>query len=275
MNTAASLDRAARAEPAPVAAHGVHTAVAMQDALLALDAVRFAYPGSAPVLGDVTLAIAPGEMRCLLGRSGCGKTTLLKLAAGLLRPTAGRVRWRGRPVDGPVEGVGFVFQRPALLAWLDVLDNVLLPLSLHRRVTAADRRAACALLERIGLDGLHARRPAQLSGGQQSRVALARALIDRPALLCMDEPFAALDALSREALQQDLRSLCVDDGMAVLFVTHDLVEAAYLGDRVAVMAGGKLVADEVVPLPPRRTADLRHGSELNACCARLRAHLER
>lgn len=243
-------------------------------ALLALEAVGFAYPGGITVLDRLDLTVARGELHCLLGRSGCGKTTLLKLAAGLLKPTSGRVRWRDRPVDGPLAGVGFVFQQPALLDWLNVLDNVLLPLSLHRRVTPADREAARSLLRRVGLMDLDTRQPTQLSGGQRSRVAVARALIDRPELLCMDEPFAALDALSREALQQDLRALCLAEGTAVLFVTHDLSEATYLGDRVSVMAAGALVAEQTVPLPPRRSQAIRHGEPFNACCAQLRRQLE-
>ncbi len=207
---------------------------------LHLDAVSFAYPGFAPQVRSLTLSLPVGTVHCLVGRSGCGKTTLLKLAAGLLQPTAGRVLLRGhRPCD-PRE-VGFVFQSPTLLDWLSVRDNVLLPVSLQRRPQPADVRAADALLEQLGLATHATRYPRQLSGGQQSRVALARALLLQPPLLLLDEPFAALDAITREEVQRDLLRLCRGRGASVLFVTHDIAEAVFLGDRVSVMADGALV----------------------------------
>ncbi len=235
---------------------------------LHLEQVGLDFPGLPGVLEAVDLHLAPGEFHCLLGRSGCGKTSLLKVAAGLLPPTRGRVRQDG------AGGVGFVFQAPTLLEWLPVVDNVLLPVSLQRRPTAADRQAALALLARLGLDGLAARRPRQLSGGQQSRVAIARALILSPALLLLDEPFAALDAITREELQQDLLRACREAGTTVLFVTHDIAEAAFLADRVSVMAQGRIASQWASDLPAGRDAALRASPGFAAWGGRLRQALD-
>ena len=234
---------------------------------LVLQDVAFGYPGAVPVVEGVSLALAAGEIHCLVGRSGCGKTTLLKLAAGLLRPSVGRILLDGSPTLEPKQ-VGFVFQAPTLLEWLPVRDNVLLPVSLQRRPGPADDRAADALLGRLGLAGLSGRYPRQLSGGQQSRVALARALLLAPPLLLLDEPFAALDALTREELQGDLRALARAQGTTVLFVTHDVGEAVFLGDRVSVLAQGRLV--HTLASPPGAPRDT---AAFGAACAALRAAL--
>ncbi|MGE7418392.1 ABC transporter ATP-binding protein [Methylobacterium tarhaniae] len=245
------------------------------DAHLALDAVRYRFPGdSTETVAGVDWAIPRGAIHCLLGRSGCGKTTLLKLAAGLIAPEAGTVRIGGEPVRGPAPGVGFVFQAPTLLAWLSALDNVLLPVSLKRRPQAPDREAARDLLAAMGLGDLAGRRPSALSGGQQSRVAMARALVTEPGLLLLDEPFAALDALTREELQDDLLRLCASRGTAALFVTHDIAEAAYLGDRVGVMAAGRLVHEGAVPLPRPRPPGIRYDPAFGAVCRSLRAAMD-
>ncbi|HYF18128.1 MAG TPA: ATP-binding cassette domain-containing protein [Ramlibacter sp.] len=234
---------------------------------LTLRSVSFAYPGSAPVVQDADLDLPPGTLHCLVGRSGCGKTTLLKLAAGLLAPTAGQVLWRGRAPGDPRE-VGFVFQTPTLLEWLSVHQNVLLPVSLQRRPTPADVQAAQDLLAQLGLGGFAQRQPRQLSGGQQSRVALARALLLRPPLLLLDEPFAALDAITREEVQRDLLRVCRLHGTTVLFVTHDIAEAVFLGHRVSVMAAGRLVHS--VP----GVAGGRHDSAaFSSACAEVRQAL--
>lgn len=239
---------------------------------LRFEAVSFSWPGQPPVLQDLQLSITPGQVHCLVGRSGCGKTTVLKLAAGLLAPTRGRVDWDGGQAPDPRQA-GFVFQQPTLLEWLSVLDNVLLPLSLVRRPEAADREVARALLAQLGLGALTGRRPRQLSGGQQSRVALARALLLQPPLLLLDEPFAALDAITREELQQDLLRLVQSRGATALFVTHDLAEAVFLGDQVSVLASGRLQASVAVDLPLQRTASLRETRAFVSHCARVRAAL--
>jgi len=244
------------------------------EALLRLEGVRFAWPGSGELLHGIDLQLQAGQCQVLLGRSGCGKSSLLKLAAGLLQPTGGQVLWRGQPVRGPQAEVALVFQRPTLLDWLSVLDNVLLPLSLHRRVAPEDRAHALHWLDRLGLHALAGRRPAQLSGGQQSRVAIARAWMQRPALLCMDEPFAALDALTREELQRDLLAVCAEQGTAVLFVTHDLQEAAFLGERVSLLHGGRLGPTLPIAEPRPRSAQWRDAPGFHAACAQLRRTLE-
>ena len=250
---------------------GVDTAVAFME----FKQARFSYPGRAPVVDGVDWQVGAGEFHCLLGRSGCGKTTLLKLAAGLLRPQSGHVLLRGSELAAPGPQLGFMFQAPTLLDWHTVIDNVLLPVSLQRKPTQQDRQAAMQLLEQLGLAS-HARLyPGQLSGGQQSRVALARALILEPPLLLLDEPFAALDAITRAELQDDLLRTCHRHGTTVLFVTHDINEAVYLGDRIALIHGGRIVDDWSIELPEPRQQSLRHGAAFNDYCARIRASMDR
>lgn len=242
--------------------------------LLQLQHLRYAYACSAEAVSDVNLDIAPGALYCLIGRSGCGKTSLLKLAAGLLQPQQGRVLWRGEPVMGPHPDMGFVFQRPSLLDWLSATDNVLLPLSLQRTVQAHDRDKAVQVLTRMGLGKHLHHKPPQLSGGQQSRVAIARALIRDPQILFMDEPFAALDAMTREELQHALLDLCAQQGTSVLFVTHDIAEAVYLGDHVAVMHQGQINGSLSIDLPRPRQNAMRYGPDFNALCAQLRQTMD-
>lgn len=230
--------------------------------------VAFGYPGHAPVVQDIDLSLAPGEVHCLVGRSGCGKTTLLKLAAGLLAPTAGQVLLQGRSAAAGAQ-VGFVFQAPTLLDWLRVRENVLLPVSLQRRPGPQDVAAADALLAQLGLASFVDRYPRQLSGGQQSRVALARALLLQPPLLLLDEPFAALDAITREEVQRDLLRLVRERATTVLFVTHDIAEAVFLGDRVSVLADGRIVRTVTIT----DDAGRRDTPAFGAACARLREAL--
>ena len=243
------------------------------DRFLELDGVSFGFPGAPRTLESIHLTLARGEVHGILGRSGCGKTTLLKLAAGLLAPQAGRVTVRGRAVQAAREDIGFMFQQPTLLEWLPALDNVLLPVTLHRHPGAEERERTLHLLAQLGLAGLETRRPRQLSGGQQSRVALARALVLQPSLLLLDEPFAALDALTREALQQDLLALCAQQGTTLLFVTHDIAEAIFLADRVSVMQAGRIVHDTAIALPRPRDASWRGHPEFAALGAQVREAL--
>ena len=248
--------------------------MAMSEYFLDMRGVSFGYPDGPPVVSEVDWKLRQGEFHCLLGGSGCGKSTLLKLAAGLLLPDSGKVLLQSEPVLGPGRLTGFVFQSPTLLEWLSVLDNVLLPVSLRRKPAAADTDQARALLDELGLHGMHGRRPAQLSGGQQSRVAIARALINQPRLLLMDEPFAALDALTREALQESLLEVCRSHGTSVLFVTHDISEAVYLADAVAVMDQGRIIHEHSVRLGRPRPPNARHGIEFNEHCAALRGVMD-
>jgi NitT/TauT family transport system ATP-binding protein len=222
--------------------------------------VRFATGVEA--LRDVSLGVAPGELVALVGPSGCGKSTLLRLLAGLATPTAGQVTLAGRaPADARRDAVrlGLVFQQATLLGWRSVIDNVGLPLEL-RGVPAAERaRRVMPLLGLVGLGDVAASRPRQLSGGMRMRVALARALALEPALLLLDEPFAALDELLRMRLQEELLALRGRAGFAALLVTHSVFEAVFVADRVLVMHDrpGRIAAEVHVPFGLVRPASLR------------------
>jgi NitT/TauT family transport system ATP-binding protein len=244
------------------------------EAFVAIEAARYGYGAGPAIVDDVDWAIPRGAFHGLVGRSGSGKTTLLKLAAGLLKPDTGDVRIDGAPLSGPGPRIGFVFQQPTLLDWLSVADNVLLPISLKRRIDSEDRDKTQALLDRVGLGALARRHPGQLSGGQQSRVAVARALITEPDLLLLDEPFAALDALTREELQDDLLALCALKATTVLFVTHDIAEAVYLSDKVAIMAAGRLHHALEVALPRPRRRAMRYEQPFNDLCRELRQAMD-
>jgi NitT/TauT family transport system ATP-binding protein len=242
--------------------------------LLRLRNVSFSYLEGVETLQNINLDLAPGEFHCLLGRSGCGKTSLLKLAAGLLSAQQGEVVWNNQPLITPQSDMGFVFQRPTLLEWLDVLDNVLLPIALHRRIEASDLQKAKELLQRMGLAHKFHGKPTELSGGQQSRVAIARALITSPRILFMDEPFASLDAITREELQHDLMGICAEHKTSILFVTHDIGEAVYLGNQVSVMAQGKIHHTLAIDLPQPRQNSMRHSPEFNHFSSKLRHAME-
>ncbi len=218
--------------------------------------VRRTFPGGVTALDGVDLDVAPGEFVALLGPSGCGKSTLLRLVAGLDRADSGAVE-----VDGAAAGsargtlcAAFVFQDAHLLPWRTVLANVALPLELRRVPEAARLAEARAAIEQVGLADAASRRPAELSGGMRMRVSLARALVTRPRLLLLDEPFAALDELTRQRLDDQLRGLWLARGMTVLFVTHSITEAAYLADRAVVFSPrpARIVADRRVELPRER-----------------------
>jgi NitT/TauT family transport system ATP-binding protein len=220
--------------------------------------------GDVEAVAGVDLDVAPGEFLALLGPSGCGKSTLLRIIAGLDRQDAGEVRLDGhRPDLGPgpaIRGhVAFVFQDAHLLPWRDVLGNVALPLELQGRPADACRSAARAAVAEVGLAEAAARHPAQLSGGMRMRVSLARALVTRPRLLLLDEPFAALDEITRHALDDQLRALWAASGMTVLFVTHSIEEAAFLAQRALVSSRrpARIVLDRTLELPLRRTGALR------------------
>ncbi|HEX5286375.1 MAG TPA: ABC transporter ATP-binding protein [Polaromonas sp.] len=236
--------------------------------------VSYTYPGWPAVVHRVDWCIEQGQFHCLVGRSGCGKTTLLKLAAGLLQPSEGVITLQGDPVIKPGPQLGFVFQAPTLLEWHTVLDNVLLPMSLSHKPTPQEVAKAEQLLALMGLSACKHHYPRHLSGGQQSRVAIARALVGEPAILLLDEPFAALDAITREELQDDLLTLCRLRKTTVFFVTHDIAEAVYLADRVAVMDRGSIRRDISVELPKPRGREVRYGPAFNAICAQLRGAMD-
>jgi len=209
-------------------------------------------------LHDVSLDIAPGEFVCLLGPSGCGKSTLLGALAGHLSPSAGSIRIDGQAVNGPDPSRGLVFQQHTLFPWQRAIDNVAFGLKM-RGVPRAERRAqAEALLASVGLAGFEDRYPSQLSGGMQQRVEISRVLINQPRVLLMDEPFGALDALTRVKMQQLLLQVWERIRTTVVFVTHDIDEALFLADRIVVMSArpGRIVEQIVLPVGRPRDAAL-------------------
>ena len=228
----------------------------MTESVLDFDRVAI-HLGGREILSPTSLSVRRGEFVCVIGPSGCGKTTLLRAAAGFVAPSAGRVSRHGQPINGPTREVAFVFQDygRALLPWRTVEANVSLALE-AAKVSPADRPARIArVLATVGL-GAHAHKfPAQLSGGMQQRVQIARCLAQEPELMLMDEPFGALDAMTRESLQDELARLVREQGLTVVFVTHDLEEALYLGDRVIALRANptsdkpSLAALIDVPLP--------------------------
>jgi NitT/TauT family transport system ATP-binding protein len=188
-----------------------------------------------PAVDDVTLVLVPGEFCSIVGPSGCGKSTLLMMIAGLYTPTAGSIRVDGAEVRRPLPNVGMVFQRDVLLEWRTVLDNVLLPIEVKRLSKSAYREKALELLDLVNLREFAECWPEQLSGGMRQRVAICRALIHDPPLLLMDEPFGALDALTREKLNVDLMRITAEARKTVVFVTHSIDEAVLMSDRIVVM----------------------------------------
>ncbi|MFZ3472196.1 ABC transporter ATP-binding protein [Streptomyces sp. 4.24] len=221
-------------------------------AALRLTGVRLGRPGSAPVLDGLALAVGAGEILTVVGPSGCGKSTLLRTLAGLLPPLAGSVTQDGAPVTGPHADRALVFQEDALLPWRTVRANVELPLAIRGATRPARRRTATEWLERVGLADHAHKHPHQLSGGQRQRVQLARALAPAPRAVLMDEPFGALDAQTRAEMQDLLVTVLAGTGATVVFVTHDVDEALFLGDRLALLATGEVIG---VPHPRSRTAD--------------------
>lgn len=238
---------------------------------LVMEDVTYSYEqGKNQILRGISWEINKGEFHCLLGKSGCGKTTLLKLAAGLLSSENGSIRLQGKEIIKPLPNCSFVFQTPTLLEWKTVIENVLLPIKLKRKIRSEDMEQAMEYLELVGLASYRDCYPLQLSGGQQSRVALARALMQKPSLLFLDEPFAALDAITREELQDDLLRMCYMHNITVLFITHDIEEAVYLSDKVAVMAHGEIVYQTPIMLERPRRMEMRYEPYFNELCFTLR-----
>ncbi len=235
----------------------------MTEPIVSLSGVRKAFSNGTLALDGVDLTVRRGEFVSLLGPSGCGKSTALRLIAGLTRPSAGRVAWAGGTPN-----LGFVFQEPTLMPWRTVEANVRLPLQVQgmSRAEAAPRIADS--LARVGLTGFEGSYPRQLSGGMKMRVSIARALTTRPDILLMDEPFAALDEITRARLNDDLLRLWEQQGLTIVFVTHSVYESVYLSSRIVVMAPrpGRIVADLAVESPTGRDDLYRTTATYNRDC---------
>jgi NitT/TauT family transport system ATP-binding protein len=255
-------------------------------AFVALEGVSHAYGGAGGTLAveGLSLGVEKGEFAAVVGPSGCGKSTLMKLATGLQFPFAGAVRVAGEAVHRPVKIAGMAFQAPTLLPWRTTLDNLLLPLEIvepHRsqirRKKAEYIARAEALLASVGLGGQGAKFPWELSGGMQQRTSLCRALIHEPQLLMLDEPFAALDAFTREELWCVIRDLHAARKITVILVTHDLREAVFLADRVFVMSSrpGRVIAERRIAFPRPRDLEVTFTAEFQAVVHDLREHIVR
>ena len=224
--------------------------------MLTIDGVSRTFPGGQIALAGIDLAIGEGEIVAMVGGSGCGKTTLLRLIAGLDQASRGEIRVRDRAIHAPDEAVGIIFQEPRLLPWLSVIDNIAFPLA-HLPKEERIARSERALL-RVGLGGYGERWPRDLSGGQMQRVSIARALVAEPDVLLLDEPFSALDAFTRASLHEHLLALWAERRPTLLIVTHDVEEAVTLADRVIVMQPnpGRIFTELTVDLPrPRDRLD--------------------
>jgi NitT/TauT family transport system ATP-binding protein len=235
--------------------------------VIALQDVAKTFAGGLVALDGFDLSVRPGEFVTLLGPSGCGKSTALRIVAGLSEPTRGRM---ARPQGGAGD-VGFVFQEPTLMPWATVAANVALPLTLRRLSAAETAPRVAAALERVGLSGFARAYPRELSGGMRMRVSIARALVTAPALLLMDEPFAALDEITRFRLNDDLLALWRALGQTVVFVTHSVFESVYLSQRILVMRArpGRIVAEIAIDAPLPRGELFRTSADYAALCRQV------
>ncbi len=243
--------------------------------LVSLRGISKTFSNGTVALKDMSLDIGQGEFVSLLGPSGCGKSTVLRIIAGLGEPSSGTVEWPGaKSIDSrgrPDHEIGFVFQEPTLMPWATVYNNVWLPLRLKGTQKGAAREEVMEILQLVGLEAFANAYPRELSGGMKMRVSIARALVTRPRLLLMDEPFAALDEITRFKLNDDLLTLWEKFGWTVVFVTHSVFESVYLSRRIAVMAArpGRIIADLPVDAPYPRGEDFRMSSAYNEFCRQV------
>ena len=251
--------------------------VAAKRPLIAIDGVAKTYQtadGPVESLKPLSFDIGDGEFMAIVGPSGCGKSTLLKMVAGLLPASAGRITLNGVAVDGPPDNVGIVFQAPVLLAWRTVLDNVLLQIDMRKLARSDYLPKAKSLLAMTGLADFARKLPWQLSGGMQQRASICRALVHDPAVLLMDEPFGALDAMTREKMNLELQRIWFETRKTVLFITHSIPEAVFLADRVLVMTErpGAIAAIYDVPLPRPRSLAVMGDPTFVALTQTIRKH---
>lgn len=235
------------------------------------------HKGTIEALAELSLDVRQGEFVSIVGPSGCGKSTFLKIAAGLVGPSTGEVRLNGDVIKGPRRDVGIVFQKPTLLPWKTVLENVLLPARALKIDIQEARERAFELLDRVGLAGFAENYPRELSGGMQQRVGLARMLVHDPAMLLMDEPFAALDAMTREVLALELQRILLAGHRSVLFITHSIPEAVFTADRVLVMSNrpGRILEELQVSIPRPREVSTMSDPDFIAICDHLRQRFNR
>ena len=243
--------------------------------------VRHAYAtpaGPLPVLDGLNIAIPEGSFCAVVGPSGCGKSTLTRLIAGLMRPDEGEVWLHGERVKSPRSTVGMAFQNPVLLEWRTILDNVILPLEIvaPRMPRAKREERARELLSLVGLEGFEDKRPSELSGGMRQRASLCRAIVHKPEILIMDEPFGALDAFTREDLWQLMHRLRAEEPFTALLITHDLRESVYLADQVVVLSGRPARTQFVldIPLPGPRPIEMLYQPQSVEWLATLRGQIE-
>ncbi len=246
--------------------------------VIAVDRLSLTYgKGTSGVLAlsDISFSISDGEFISIVGPSGCGKSTLLKILAGLLPPSEGEATLKGTPIRGARRDIGVVFQTPVLFPWRTVLGNVLLPSDVQGLDKAKMQKRAMDLIRMVGLEGFENRYPRELSGGMQQRVGIIRALIHDPAILLMDEPFGALDAMTRESMNVELQRIWMESKKTVLFITHSTSEAVFLADRVIVMTArpGKIGDMFEVDLPRPRKLDVLNTEAFGAYVRRIRVAL--
>jgi NitT/TauT family transport system ATP-binding protein len=226
-------------------------------------------------LADIDFHVREGEFVAIVGPSGCGKSTLLRILAGLMPPTEGEAKLAGTPIRGPRRDIGVVFQSPVLFPWRTVLSNAEVPVDVQGLDRKAMRARAIDLLKLVGLDGFEGRYPRELSGGMQQRVSLVRALIHDPALLLMDEPFGALDAMTRESMHIELQRIWMERRKTVVFITHSIAEAVFLADRVLVMTPrpGRIGAELTIDLPRPRALEVVNTETFGGYVRQIRAAL--
>lgn len=259
----------------PAARVTVATSAPPKPSLIALRGVEKSYPSrSGPMQSLRPIDLEDGDFVSVVGPSGCGKSTLLKLVAGLLPVSAGEIRLQQQRIAGPQTNVGIVFQSAVLLQWRNVLDNVLLQAEMRGLPMKAARARAGHLIEMAGLAGFEKKFPWQLSGGMQQRVSICRALLHDPAVLLMDEPFGALDAMTREKMNVELQRIWLESRKTVLLITHSIPEAVFLSDRVVVMSErpGGIAATYDIALPRPRSLDVMATPEFAAHTKAIRSH---
>lgn len=234
--------------------------------------------GPLPVLDDLSLQMAPASFTAVVGPSGCGKSTLTRLIAGLLIPDSGEVRLHGERVTSPRSTVGMAFQNPVLLEWRTILDNVLLPLEIVPTTLTRSQREdrARELLSMVGLEGFEGKKPSELSGGMRQRASLCRAMVHRPEVLILDEPFGALDAFTREDLWQIMHALRMKEQTTTVLITHDLRESVFLADQIVVLSGRPATAQHTAlsPLGPDRVVEELYTPEATELLAELRQQIQ-